>query len=186
MATTKKLNKEGLNQVWSIIMNNFEPKETGKHLSTNDFTDELKEKLLSMDDKIKEATTAAYKVKGSVDFADIPKAVEGEENPNVVGDIYNIKNAFVADESFIESERGGSYPAGTNIVYTEDGWDAMGGIYDFSDFMMKSDLEDLTEEEIATICKMPENVTPPEAGGEENGDNTGTEGGKPSTPEGTE
>lgn len=165
MATTKKLNKEGLNQVWSIIMNNFEPKEVGKHLSTNDFTDELKEQLLAMDDKIKEATTAAYKVKGSINFADLP--VGTTENPNTVGDIYNIKDAFTADATFIESERGGQYPAGTNVVYTADGWDAMGGIYDFSDFMMKSDLEDLTEEEIATICKMPEAVEPPVEGGDE-------------------
>lgn len=175
MATTKKLNKEGLNQVWSIIMNNFEPKEVGKHLSTNDFTDELKEQLLSMEDKIKEATTAAYKVKGSVNFADLPKTPEGGENPNTVGDIYNVKDAFTSDATFIESERGKEYPAGTNVVWTADGWDAMGGIYDFSDFMMKSDLEDLTETEIADICKMPTETT----GGDPGSGDTGTE---PSTP----
>lgn len=182
MASSKKLNKEGLNQVWGIVVSAFEPKETGKHLSTNDFTDELKELLLSMEDKIKAATTAAYKVKGSIEFADIPKVGEGEDatNPNVIGDIYNIKNAFVADETFIPSEQGGSYPAGTNICYTEEGWDAMGGIYDFSDFMMKSDLEDLTAEEIAEICKLPTTEPEPEEGdGEEE---TGTdEGGEDTT-----
>ena len=87
---------------------------------------------------IGQAVAGIYKVKGSVAFADLPTTEMKE------GYVYNITDEFTADNTFVESEQGKKYPAGTNIVYTEAGWDAMAGIYDFSDFMMKSDLEDIT------------------------------------------
>lgn len=42
---TKKLDKTGLSQVWSKIVNLFVAKEAGKGLSTNDFTNEYKTQL---------------------------------------------------------------------------------------------------------------------------------------------
>lgn len=102
------------------------------------------------EDAIDAKVASAYKIKGSVAFADLP--TEGM----VEGWMYNVTDAFVADSTFIESEQGKSYPAGTNVAYTENGWDAMGGIYDFSDFVKKEDIVALTTEEIAAICKMPE------------------------------
>lgn len=60
--------------------------------------------------------SGAYKVKGSSTFEDLP--TEG----NVVGDVYNITNSFNLD--------GDHYDAGTNVVWTEDGWDSLSGSFD--------------------------------------------------------
>lgn len=94
------------------------------------------------------AISGVYKVKGTIAFANLP--TEGMEE----GWIYNISEEFTTNTSFVEGA-GKKYPAGTNVVYTENGWDCQAGTYDFSDFLMASDLVDLTEEEIAEICKMP-------------------------------
>lgn len=60
--------------------------------------------------------SGAYKVKGSSTFENLP--TEG----NVVGDVYNITNAF--------NLGGKHYDAGTNVVWTEEGWDALSGSFD--------------------------------------------------------
>lgn len=60
--------------------------------------------------------SGAYKVKGSSTFETLPK------DNNVVGDVYNITNAFSLD--------GKHYDAGTNVVWTEEGWDALLGSFD--------------------------------------------------------
>lgn len=60
--------------------------------------------------------SGAYKVKGSSTFEALPK------DNNVVGDVYNINNAF--------NLGGKHYDAGTNVVWTEDGWDALSGSFD--------------------------------------------------------
>jgi hypothetical protein len=59
-----------------------------------------------------------YKIKGSCTFENLPKT-------NKVGDVYNITNSFTLD--------GEEYTAGTNIVYTENGWDTLAGIFDTSE-----------------------------------------------------
>lgn len=60
--------------------------------------------------------SGAYKVKGSSTFEALPK------DNNVVGDVYNIINAF--------NLGGKHYDAGTNVVWTENGWDALSGSFD--------------------------------------------------------
>ena len=60
--------------------------------------------------------SGAYKVKGSSTFEALPK------DNNVVGDVYNITNAF--------NLGGKHYDAGNNVVWTEDGWDALSGSFD--------------------------------------------------------
>ena len=60
--------------------------------------------------------SGAYKVKGSSTFEALSK------DNNVVGDVYNIINAF--------NLGGKHYDAGTNVVWTEDGWDALSGSFD--------------------------------------------------------
>lgn len=60
--------------------------------------------------------SGAYKVKRSSTFEALPK------DNNVVGDVYNIINAF--------NLGGKHYDAGTNVVWTEDGWDALSGSFD--------------------------------------------------------
>lgn len=60
--------------------------------------------------------SGAYKVKGSSTFETLPK------DNNVVGDVYNITNVF--------NLGGKHYDAGTNVVWTEEGWDALSGSFD--------------------------------------------------------
>lgn len=60
--------------------------------------------------------SGAYKVKGSSAFETLPK------DNNVVGDVYNITNAFNLGSKH--------YDAGTNVVWTEEGWDALSGSFD--------------------------------------------------------
>lgn len=62
--------------------------------------------------------SGAYKVKGSSTFETLPK------DNNVVGDVYNITNAF--------NLGGKHYDAGTNVVWTEEGWDALSGSFDIT------------------------------------------------------
>lgn len=98
-----------------------------------------------------QAVAGVYKVKGSVAFASLPT-----ENITI-GDVYNVTDAFTASSAFVTSEVGKQYPAGTNVCYTENGWDAMAGTYDFSEYAKLTDLpESLTSEEIAAICVIPE------------------------------
>lgn len=60
--------------------------------------------------------SGAYKVKGSSTFETLPK------DNNVVGDVYNITNAFDLDDKH--------YDPGTNVVWTEEGWDSLSGSFD--------------------------------------------------------
>jgi hypothetical protein len=64
---------------------------------------------------------SAYFVKGSKStYNDLP------DSGNVVGDVWNVINAVEINGEF--------YPAGTNWVYTSDGWDALGGTIDLSPY----------------------------------------------------
>ena len=65
--------------------------------------------------QVDQKVSGLYKVKGSSTFEDLPKT-------NAVGDTYNITNSFTLN--------GVVYPAGTNIVYTGNGWDALSGVFD--------------------------------------------------------
>lgn len=95
---------------------------------------------------VKQALTGVYTVKGSIAFADLPTS--GMKS----GYMYNIKDKFTTTKAFVEGS-GKEYPAGTNVAYTDEGWDVMAGIYDFSEFAKLSDLpEPLSEEEINAIC----------------------------------
>ena len=84
-------------------------------------------------DTVGQAVSGVYKFKGSVNFAELP--TEGMK----AGDTYNIKNEFETTEIFVDGA-GKTYPAGS---------------YDFSGFLMKDDLVNITAEEIDAICVMP-------------------------------
>lgn len=75
-------------------------------------------------DQIDQKLTGVYKIKGSCTFEKLPKT-------NKVGDVYNITNSFTLDEE--------EYTAGTNVVYTENGWDVLAGIFDTSS--IESDIQ---------------------------------------------
>lgn len=90
------------------------------------------------------ALTGIYKVKGSSTFANLPTSASA-------GDVYNVTDAFTTTSSFVEGT-GKSYPAGTNVVYTDKGWDCMAGVYDFSEYLKADDIVDITSDEIDKIC----------------------------------
>lgn len=213
----KFLDAAGLAQVWSGITASFVKKVAGMGLSANDFSDELKAKLdtinvkdikvngarisadnegavaltipegkladkdkVSIDDladallavingkassatslagygiadaytreqtdnAIRSAVARVYKIQGSIAFENLP--VEGM----AAGDVYNITQEFTTDNRFVEGT-GHKYPAGTNVCWTDAGWDAMAGVYDFSAYAKKEDFAAITPEEIAAIC----------------------------------
>lgn len=134
------LDGKGLEQVWDKATDSFAAKDTTYTKTETD---------AAINSAVGQAVTGIYKIKGSVAFAALPTTGMQE------GHVYNITDTFTADNTFVESERGKKYPAGTNVVYTESGWDAMAGVYDFTDFLKKTDLEDITTEEINAICVMP-------------------------------
>lgn len=121
---TNKLDKTGLAQVWAKITGGFATKQ-----------------------EVQQAVAGVYKFKGSVNFAALP--TEGMQP----GDVYNIKDEFTTTDAFAEGAAK-KYPAGTNIAYTDSGWDCLAGIYDFSEYLKATDIVDITEAEIDEICTL--------------------------------
>lgn len=123
----------------------------------------LSSEVETVDTRIAAAVTSVYRVKGSVDTADALKAVV---NPTP-GDVYNVKNASTSTDGTIVAL------AGSNFVYTSDGWDRLGGTVDLSNYMTTDDIESLvstsisettvdvsgTEGFIATIAKNGTNIS---------------------------
>lgn len=91
-------------------------------------------------DQINEKLSGVYKIQGSCTFEELP-AVD-----NVVGDVYNITNVFTLD--------GTEYPIGTNVVWTESGWDALAGIFDSSELEESINTVDqsLSQEKVRAIA----------------------------------
>lgn len=85
----------------------------------------------SVDYKIAQAVASTYKVQGAKAFADLETATK------TVGFVYNITDAFTTTEAFVDGA-GKAYPAGTNVVWTEAGWDCLAGTYDLSGFALAS------------------------------------------------
>lgn len=124
------------NIIETIKVNGVAAPVTNKSVEINFQTEE------QIDEKISAAVSNVYKVKGSIAFANLPTT------GNAAGDVYNVTDAFTTTIAFVEGA-GIEYPAGTNVVWTEAGkWDAMAGTYDFSGFMLKSEIVPITEEEI--------------------------------------
>lgn len=99
-----------------------------------------------MQTAIDAAVSSVYEPKGSIAFASLPALAAG-----IVGDVYNVTDAFTTTESFVEGT-GKKYPAGTNVVCVTDGdaqkWDVLAGMVDLSGYVQTSDLVAVTNEEI--------------------------------------
>ena len=80
-------------------------------------------------DALQGKVSSIYTPKGSKAFAELP--TEG----NNIGDVYNITDAFTLD--------GKPYPAGTNVAWTGETWDALGGWVDFSNYYNKTEVDGL-------------------------------------------
>lgn len=93
-----------------------------------------------VDSAIDSKISSVYTPKGSIAFASLPTAAEG-----LVGDVYNITDAFTTTAAFVEGA-GQSYPAGTNVVCVKEGsaykWDVLAGFIDITE---------LTTTEVQTI-----------------------------------
>ena len=81
--------------------------------------------------------SGAYKVKGSSTFENLP--TEG----NVVGDVYNITNAFDLDDKH--------YDPGTNVVWTEEGWDALSGSFDTT--AIEGNIQDVADDLASEVTR---------------------------------
>lgn len=88
--------------------------------------------------------TSVYKPGGSYAFASLPAA-----SADTVGYVYDVTDAFVTTENFVEGA-GHNYPAGTNVVVIEVTgeptaykYDVMSGFVDLSDYVTD---EELTEQ----------------------------------------
>lgn len=90
--------------------------------------------------------SGAYKVKGSSTFENLP--ISG----NVIGDVYNITNAFDLD--------GNHYDAGTNVVWTDQGWDPLSGSFDTT--KIEGDIQNVADNlsvEIVRATTAEQNIT---------------------------
>lgn len=123
------------NVIESIKVNGVAMAARNKEVDITVLTEE------QVQEKINTSIAGVYKVKGSVAFASLPTNAKA-------GYVYNVTDKFTTTAAFVEGA-GKEYPAGTNIVWTEDGkWDCMAGIYDFSDYLKASDIQEITEAEI--------------------------------------
>ena len=110
--------------------------------------------------------SAVYKPAGSVAFADLPALAE-----NVLGNVYNVTNAFTTTDSFVEGA-GNKYPKGTNVVVIKSGevykFDVLAGFVDLSGKVDKEDgkglsANDFTNELKAKLDAIAEGATKVEA-----------------------
>lgn len=75
---------------------------------------------------------AVYKPVGSVTFSQLPAQLTAD----MLGNVYNVTDAFTADTRFVTGEQSQQYPAGTNVAVVEVSdayyFDALAGIVDLS------------------------------------------------------
>lgn len=84
------------------------------------------------DEQITAKISGVYKPVGSVTFSQLPAQVTAE----MLGNVYNVTDAFTADDRFVTGEQSQQYPAGTNVAVVEVSdayyFDALAGIVDLS------------------------------------------------------
>ena len=124
-ATSKNdglMSKEDKNRLDNLVYDNLDSEDSSKALSANQGRILLK--------KIRDLNISAYKVKGSVDNITDVFSFDSE-----IGDVYNIINSFELE--------GKEYLAGTNVVWTGDRWDPLGGTINLKDYSTTEQIEDL-------------------------------------------
>ena len=101
---------------------------------------------------------SVYKPAGSVAFEDLPTPAA-----NLLGNVYNVTNAFTADAEFITGEQGSKYPAGTNVVVVEVDdayyYDALTGIVDLSSYATQSWVNEQLETQSENLIGSDSGVT---------------------------
>lgn len=102
-----------------------------------------------VDDKVAAAISSVYKPAGSSDFADLPTPAVG-----ILGNVYNVNNAFETDEKFVEGT-GKKYPAGTNVVVvkvdTDYKYDVLAGMTDLTNYYTKKQVDDAIDADVKVV-----------------------------------
>lgn len=100
------------------------------------------------DEKIASQIASVYKPAGSSAFADLPTPAA-----NILGNVYNVTDAFEADTKFVTSEQGNEYPAGTNVavIEVEDNYfyDVMAGFVDLSGYSTTEQMNAAIDADVA-------------------------------------
>lgn len=98
---------------------------------------------------IKAQVSSAYRAGGSV----APDALPALTAENL-GLVVNVTGAFTTTDSFTDGA-GSEYPAGTNVVVVQAGdvyqYDVLAGFVDLSGYVKTSDIEPITEAELAAL-----------------------------------
>lgn len=76
----------------------------------------------TLKEEINNKVSSVYRVKGSCKYGELPE--DGQE----VGDVWNVTDAH------------DNTPAGTNFVWTDEGWDPLGGTIDLSPYVKNDDV----------------------------------------------
>lgn len=101
---------------------------------------------------------SVYKPAGSVAFEDLPTPAA-----NLLGNVYNVTNAFTADAEFVTGEQSIQYPAGTNVVVVEVDsdyyYDALTGIVDLSSYATQTWVNGQLETQSETLIGSESGVT---------------------------
>lgn len=92
-----------------------------------------------VDEAIAASISSVYKPAGSSTFANLPEPAKA-----LLGNVYNVTDAFTTDAKFIEGA-GQKYPAGTNVVVIKDGtdykYDVLGSTIDLSNYYTKNEVD---------------------------------------------
>lgn len=101
---------------------------------------------------------SVYKPAGSIAFEDLPTPAV-----SLLGNVYNVTNAFTADAEFITGEQGTQYPAGTNVVVVEVDsayyYDALTGIVDLSSYATQTWVNEQLGDQSETLIGSESGVT---------------------------
>ena len=100
------------------------------------------------DEKIASQIASVYKPAGSTTFANLP-----EPAANILGNVYNVTDAFEADTKFVTGEQGNEYPAGTNVavIEVEDNYfyDVLAGFVDMSSYSTTEEMNAAIDADVA-------------------------------------
>lgn len=110
-----------------------------------------------VDDKVAAAVSSVYKPAGSSAFATLPEPVKA-----ILGNVYNINDAFTTDDKFVEGT-GKKYPAGTNVVVvkvsTDYKYDVLAGMTDLTDYYTKKQVDDAIDADVKVVTDGLDNGT---------------------------
>ena len=111
------------------------------------------------DEKIAAQIGSVYKPAGSVAFASLPTPAA-----NLVGNVYNVTDAFTADDEFVSGEVGESYPAGTNVVVIEESdnvfrFDVLSGAVDLTNYSTTEEMNQAISTSAASTLQSAKEFT---------------------------